>query len=127
MTTVWASRHEDLVSPDGVSPHVCNPMVVPHGAVVLERGNSSGSVGGACRDAAAQAQRAERAVDGGGVSVPQALDVSPRALRIHAQRVLDLTTIVPATPCHHRSYVMPYSKFITQTTFQTGSEPSSSR
>ena len=81
-----ASRHEDLVSHDGISPHVCAPMVVPHGAVVLERGNASGSAGDACRDAAAQAQRAERAVDGGGVSVLQALDVSPSALRMHAQR-----------------------------------------
>jgi hypothetical protein len=47
MTTVWASRHEDLVSHDGVSPHVYDPMVVPHGAVVLERGNPSGSAGDA--------------------------------------------------------------------------------
>jgi hypothetical protein len=86
MTIVWASRHEDLVSHDGVSLHVCDPMVVPHGAVVLERGNPSGSAGDTCRDAAAQAQRAERAVDGGVVSVPQALDVSPSALRINAQR-----------------------------------------
>ena len=36
--------------------------------------------------------------------------------------VLDLTTIIPATLCHHRSYVMPYRKCITQTTFQTGSD-----
>ena len=49
-------------------------------------GNPSRSAGDACRDAAAQARRAERAVDGGVVSVPQALDVSPSALRIHAQR-----------------------------------------
>jgi hypothetical protein len=84
MTTVWASRHEDLVSHDGVSPHVCDLMVVPHGWAVLKRGNPSGSAGDACRDAAARARRAERAVDGGVVSVPQALDVSPSALRINA-------------------------------------------
>ncbi len=53
MTTVWASRHEDLVSHDGVSPHVCDPMVVPHGEAVLEWGNPAGSAGDTCRDAAA--------------------------------------------------------------------------
>ena len=31
MTAVWASHHEVLVSNDVVSPHVCDPMVVPHG------------------------------------------------------------------------------------------------
>ena len=72
MTTVWASRHEDLVSHDGVSSHVCDPMVVPHGWAVLDRGNPSGSAGDACRDAAAQARRAARAVDSGVMSVPQA-------------------------------------------------------
>ena len=87
MTTVWASRHEDLVSHDGVSPHVCDPMVVPHGWAVLTRGNPSGSAGDTCHDAAAQARRAGRAVDGGVVSVPQVLDMSPSALRINAQRV----------------------------------------
>ena len=86
MTTVWASRHEDLVSHDDVSPHVCDPRVVPHGGTVLKRGNPSGSAEDACHDAAAQVRRAERAVDGGVVSVPQALDVSPSAVRIHAQR-----------------------------------------
>jgi hypothetical protein len=87
MTTVWASRHEALVSHDGVSPHVCDPLVVPHGEAVLERGNPLASAGDTCRDAATQARRAERAVEGGVVSVPQALDVSSSALRIHAQRV----------------------------------------
>ena len=86
MTTVWASRHEDLVSHDGVSSHVCDPMVVPHGWAVLDRGNPSGSAGDACRDAAAQARRASRAVDSGVMSVPQALSVLPSALRTNAQR-----------------------------------------
>ena len=87
MTTVWASRHKALVSHDGVLPHVCDPMVVPHGEAVLERGNPLASAGDTCRDAAAQARRAERAVDGGVVSVPQALDVSSSAPRINPQRV----------------------------------------
>ena len=87
MTAVWASRHEGLVSNDVVSPPVCDPMVVPHGWAVLDRGNPSGSAGDACRDAAAPARRAARAVDGGVLSVPQALYVSPSAPPIHAQRV----------------------------------------
>jgi hypothetical protein len=62
-------------------------MGVPRGWAVLDWGNSSGSAGDACRDAAAQARRAEGAVDGGVVSVPQALAVSPSAPRINAQRV----------------------------------------
>ena len=87
MTAVWASRHEDLVSNDVVAPPVCDPMVVPHGWAVLDRGNPSGSAGDAGLDAAAQARRAARAVDGDVVSVPQALSVSPSAPPIHAQRV----------------------------------------
>jgi hypothetical protein len=42
MATVWASRHEGLVSHDGISSHVCDPMVVPHGWAVLESRKSSG-------------------------------------------------------------------------------------
>ncbi len=38
-TAVWASRHEGLVSHDGVAPHVCDPMLVPQGWAGLERGN----------------------------------------------------------------------------------------
>jgi len=87
MTAMCASRHEDLVSNGAVSPHVCDPMVVSHCWAVLERGNPSESAGDACLDAAAQTRRAERAVDGGVLSVPQALDVSPSAPPIHAQRV----------------------------------------
>jgi hypothetical protein len=69
-TAVWASRHEGLVRNDGVAPHVCDPMLVPHGWAVLERGNPWGSAGDAGLDTAAQARRAARAVDGGVVSVP---------------------------------------------------------
>jgi len=55
--------------------------------VVLDGCNPSGSAVDAGLDAAARALRAERAVDGGVVSVPQALHVSPSAPPIHAQRV----------------------------------------
>jgi hypothetical protein len=75
------------VGHDDVAPHACDPMVVPHGEALLERGNPLASTGDTCRDAAAQARRAERAIEGGVVSVPQALNVSSSALRMHAQRV----------------------------------------
>jgi hypothetical protein len=87
MTAVWASRHEDLVSNGAVSPHRGDPMVVPNCWAVLDRRNPSGSAGDACLDAATPGRRAERPVDGGVVSVPQALSVSPSAPPISAQRV----------------------------------------
>jgi len=87
MTAVWASRHEDLVSDGVVSPHVFDPMVVPDRDVVLARCNPPGSAADAGLDAAARALRAERAADGGVVYVQQALQVSPRAPPINAQRV----------------------------------------
>src|SRR6266852_6943269 len=65
MTAVWASRHEDLVSDGVASPHVFDHLVVPDRGVVLARCNPPGSVVDACLDAAAQARRAERAVDDG--------------------------------------------------------------
>src|SRR5215831_16018065 len=55
--------------------------------VVPDRCNSSGAAVDACSDAPTWARRAERAADGGGVYVSRALSGSPRAPRMHAQRV----------------------------------------
>ena len=60
---------------------------VPDRDRVPERCHSSGSAVAVCRDAPAGAQRAERAANGGVVDISRALSVSPRAPRIHAQRV----------------------------------------
>ncbi len=87
MAAMCASRHEDFVSNGAVSPHVCDPLVVPYYWAVLGRGNPSGPAGDACLDTAAHARWAERAVDGGVVAVPQAFYVSPSAPPIIAQRV----------------------------------------
>jgi len=84
MTAVWASHHEELWSDGVVSPHVFDPMVVPTRGVVLDRCNPAGSAVDAGLDAAARALRAERAADGGILSVQYALHVSPRAPPIHA-------------------------------------------
>jgi hypothetical protein len=59
---------------------------VPARGVVPERCHASGAAVDICSDAPAWAQRAERAVDGGGVDVSRALSMSPRAPRINAQR-----------------------------------------
>ena len=58
--------------------HVCDPMVVPHGAVVLEQGNHRGQQGTPAVTLPHRLSGLRRAVDGGVVSVPQALDGSPR-------------------------------------------------
>ena len=75
MTAVWASRHEDLVSDGGVSPHVCGYIVIPDRGVVLPRCHLPGSAVDAGRDAVARARGAARVADGGVVYVPQALHV----------------------------------------------------
>jgi hypothetical protein len=53
----------------------------------LSSATPRGSAVDVCRDAPAWTQRAERAADDGVVDVSGALSVSPRAPRIHAQRV----------------------------------------
>ena len=62
-------------------------MIVPHRWVVLDGCNPSGAAVDAGCDAATRARRAERVVDGGVVSVLEALYRSPSAPRINAQRV----------------------------------------
>jgi len=61
--------------------------VVPDRDRVPERCNASGSAEDTCRDAPPGAQRAERAADGGVVSVSRVLTGSLRTPRITAQRV----------------------------------------
>jgi hypothetical protein len=85
MPAMCASRHEDFASNGAVSPHVCDPMVVPSCWRCLVGETPRGSTGDACLDAAAHARWAERAVDGGVVAVPQDLYVAPSALPIIAQ------------------------------------------
>jgi hypothetical protein len=95
MTAVWAPRPEDLLS-DGIGfPHVFDHRGVPDLGVVLAQCNPSGSAVVACLDAAARARRAERAADGGVLSVPHALHLSPSAPPINAQRVAQF--------CHYRT------------------------
>src|SRR2546425_13243340 len=100
MTTVWASRHEALVSPDGVAPQVCAPLVVPHGEAVRERGNPVASAGGTCCDAAAQARRLHVLLRA--VWCPFRRPSMCRPVHRESLRTawLTVTPIVPATPCH---------------------------
>ena len=108
---MWASRHEGLVSQDGVAPHVCDPLLVPHGWAVLERGNPWGSAGDAGLDTAAQARRLRVLL----MAVwcpcrrPSMGRQVPHAFMRNA--LLDLTTILPATPYHQRNDVEAYSRY----------------
>ena len=86
-TAVWASHHEERCSDGGVAPPVCAPRVVPHRWVVFDRCNPSGSAADAGLDAAARVRGAARAADDSVVDVPQALQGSPSAPPMHAQRV----------------------------------------
>jgi hypothetical protein len=110
MTTVWASRHEDPVSHESVSPHMCDPMVVPHGEAVLERGNPLASAG-------TPTVTLPHRRDGLNVLLMVVLCpfrrpslCRPVHCALMHSGLLDLTTIVPATPCHQRNYVEPYSR-----------------
>src|SRR4029434_6325339 len=66
-------------SDEAVAPPVCGHRSVPARGVVPEWCHASGAAVDARRDTPAWVRRAERAVDGGGVDVPRALSVSPRA------------------------------------------------
>jgi len=68
------------------SSRVCH-RAVPDRNRVPDQCHASGSAVDVCSDAPAWAQRAECAADGGIAYISRALLVSPRALRIHAQRV----------------------------------------
>src|SRR5713226_4913334 len=84
---VWASHHEERGSDDVVAPPVCDHRVVPHRWVVFDWCNPSGS---ACRPFM-------------GRPVPR---------QLMRNELLDLTTIVPATAYHRRSYAERYSRYI---------------
>jgi hypothetical protein len=86
-TAVWASHPEEHGSDGGVSPHVCDPMVVPARGVVLAQCNPSGSAVDAGLDATACALPAARAANSGVLYVQHALHVSPWTPLSNAQRV----------------------------------------
>ena len=85
-TAVWAAHPEERRSDEVAAPPVCDPRVVPHRWVVLDRYNPAGAAAAARRDAAARGRGSVRAADDGVVDVPQALHGSPSAPRITAQR-----------------------------------------
>ena len=84
---MWASHPEERGSDGGVSPHVCDHMVVPARGVVLAQCNPSGSAVDAGLDATVRALPAARAANSGVLYVQHALHVSPWTPLINAQRV----------------------------------------
>jgi hypothetical protein len=81
---VWTSHHEELCRDGVVAPPVFAHRIGPALQVVLERCTPPGAAGEADLGALTQALQAERTADGGGVDVPPALSVSPRAPLMHA-------------------------------------------
>jgi hypothetical protein len=98
---------------DGVvSPHVCDPMVVPHRWVVREWYNPVGqpwmlvvtlpSVHDGLRVLLMAVLWTFRRLSMG----------RPAHRQLTRTALLDLTTIIPATTCHQRNYVEAYSRSI---------------
>jgi hypothetical protein len=85
-TAVWALHHEALCGDGVVAPPGFTPLIGSDLGGVLDRCDPSGTAVAAGLEAATQARRAARTADSGGVDVPQALHVSPRAPRMNAQR-----------------------------------------
>ena len=75
-----------------------------------DRCHPSGAAADASHEAAAQGLRAVRAAHDSGGDVPQALHGSPRVPSMTAQRGLDVTPIVPATPYHSSSDAERYRR-----------------
>ncbi len=108
---MWASHHEELCSDGVVSPHVCDPMVVPHRWVVREWCNPVGqpwmlvvtlpSVHDGLRVLLMAVLWTFRRLSMG----------RPAHRQLTRNALLDLTTIIPATTCHQRNYVEAYSRF----------------
>jgi hypothetical protein len=72
------ASHQEALYSDGVrAPPVCDHMVIPHGEVVLDGCNASGSAG--AHAVTLPHGRHTRAADGGVVDVSRARSVSPRA------------------------------------------------
>ena len=110
---MWVSRHEELVSNGVVSPHVCDPMVVPHGWAVLGSGKTHRGQQGT------PALTLPHMRDGLSMLLTAVLCPFRRPLMcrpVHRpflrNKLLDLTTSIPTTPCYQRNYVEPYSRFI---------------
>jgi hypothetical protein len=86
---------------------------VPERARGPERCHALGAAVDRCRDAPAEAQRAERAADGGIVDVWPARAASPHVLRMHAQYTwLASPPIMPTTACHQSNDVERYHRFM---------------
>jgi hypothetical protein len=96
-----ASHHEALGSAWVVAPPVCDHRDVPAHGVLPDPCNASGAAMDACSDTPAGVRRAARAADGGVGDVSHVLSGSPRAPRMHAQRV------ARCDPYHTRNCVPP--------------------
>jgi hypothetical protein len=84
---VRASYHEELCSDGVMAPPGVGSVVGSDLGVVLDRGIPPGAAGDVSLDAETHTLWAKHTADGGVLYVPQALNMSPSAPRINAQRV----------------------------------------
>ena len=111
-TAVWTSRHEDLGSAWVVSPSVADPRIPSIAVWFVLGAPPPGAAVDAGLDAVARGRRAERAADGGVLSVPHGLDVAKGTANACATRWPDSPLIAPVTAYHHRSCVETYRRSI---------------
>ena len=112
ITAVWTTHHAERCSDGVVSPHVCDPMLVPHRWVVHDWYNPWSQPW-------TPAVARPHMRDGWGMLLMAVWCPCRRPSMCHPvhrelmrKELLDVTTIVPATPCHQRNYVQPYSRCI---------------
>ena len=110
MTAVWVSRHEDLVSHEVVSLLVCDTSGCPSWLDGARWGTHRGEQG-------IPAVTLSHRCDGlhllfMAVWCPCRRPSLCRPVHREVMRSawLDVTTIVPTTPCHQRNYVNLYSR-----------------
>ena len=82
-----AAHHEELCSDGVMAPPGFGSVVGSDLGVVLDRGNPPGVAGDVSLDADTHTLWAQHTAAGGVLYVPQALNMSPSAPRINAQRV----------------------------------------
>src|SRR5262249_19871266 len=111
-TAVGASPPEARGSDDVVAPPVCDHRVVPHRWVVCERCTPSGSAADAGPEAAARVRGLRVWRMTVGWTCRKAYRGRPVPRQFLRNEWLDVTTIVPATAYHRRSYAERDSRFM---------------
>ena len=105
------ASHQEALCSDGVrAPPGCDHMVIPHGEVVLDGCNASGSAGAH----AVTLPHGRHGLRARRMAVLETCRVPSLCRQGHHEfmcnGVLELTSIVPVTACHHSNDIEPYSR-----------------